>query len=148
MNKKVLHFDSIYAGEYAIQELVKNDNNSSAHFKYSHHPPKGYELVVITYNPNHKTSFFLHSLYGETQKKALENMYDNIFNLNNTLKEKNSTYLIYTFELYNSKEQKRVKSTFYGKSIQEVISKFFYGKHGKEAEITIFSITLNPNPVC
>ena len=79
MNKKVLHFDSIYAGEYAIQELVKNDNNSSAHFKYSHHPPKGYELVVITYNPNHKTSFFLHSLYGETQKKALENMYDHIF---------------------------------------------------------------------
>tara|TARA_Y100001970_G_scaffold264335_1_gene350827 strand:+ start:1204 stop:1653 length:450 start_codon:yes stop_codon:yes gene_type:complete len=149
MNKKIVCFDSIYDGEYAIQDLIKNDNNCSAHFQYSHHPPRGYELVVMTYNPSHKTAFFLHSLYAETQKKALENMYDHIFNLKTTLKEKDSPYLNYTVEWYNSKEKKRIKSTFFGKSIQEVISKFFYGKYGKEAEKTpIYSIILNPNAVC
>ena len=140
-------FYSIYEGEYAIQDLIKNDNNCSAHFSYSHHPPKGYELVVVTYNPKHKTSFFLHSLYGESKLKALELMYNHIYNLKNTLNKKESNYSNYTIEWYSEILKKRVSSTFYGRNIQEVISKFFYGKHGKDSEITIYSIILTPSPV-
>ena len=147
MNINVVKFDSIYAGEYTVLELIKNDSNCSAHFKYSHHPPNGYELVVVTYNPIHKTSFFLHSLYGKTKIEALENMYIHVFNLKETLKKPNSMYLNYTIEWYNDTIKKRVKSSFYGKSLHEVISKFFYGKHEKESQITIYSVVLNPNAV-
>ena len=144
MNINVVKFGSIYAGEHSIHELIKNDSNCSAHFTYSNHVPNGYELVVITYNPTHKTSFFLHSLYGKTKIEALENMYAHVFNLKETFKKPNSPYLNYTIEWYNTNTKQRVKSSFYGKSIQEVISKFFYGKHGKEAEKTpIYSIILN-----
>jgi hypothetical protein len=144
MNKKIVKFNNIYEGEHTISNLIKTDNNCSAHFKYSHHPPNGYELVVITYNPKHKISFFLHSLYGKTKENALENMYDHICNFKNNLNKKESQYFNYTIEWYNF-EEKRVKSIFYGKSIQDVIGKFFYGKHGKESNINIYSITLIPN---
>jgi hypothetical protein len=60
------------------------------------------------------------------------------------LNKKESQYFNYTIEWYNF-EEKRVKSIFYGKSIQDVIGKFFYGKHGKESNINIYSITLIPN---
>jgi len=147
MNTKIKNFNSIYAGEYAIQDMIKNDNNCSAHFEYSHLPGKGFELVVVTYNPKHETSFFLHSVDGKSKIDALQKMYEHIYNLKVTLKEANSGYVNYTIEWYNNSTSKRVKSSFYGKSLQEVIGKFFYGKHGKNAEITIYSIVLNPNPV-
>ena len=135
-------FESIYQGEYEIQNLIKNDNNCSAHFIYNRYPGKGYELIVVTYNPKHQTSFFLHSLEGKTKVKALEKMYEHIFNLKNTLKKGDSPYLHYIVEWYNSKLSKRVTSSFYGTRIQDVITKFYYGKHN-EKEILIYSIKLN-----
>ena len=71
-NENKIIFDSVYQGEYTIQNLIKSDNNCSAHFTYNRYPGKGYELIVITYNPTHETSFFLHSLDGTTKIDALE----------------------------------------------------------------------------
>ena len=92
MNIKYTTFHSIYEGEYAIQDLIKNDNNCSAHFNYSHHPPKGFELIVVTYNPKHKTSFFLHSLYGESKLKALSQTDENLKIRNAAIKTLEKTY--------------------------------------------------------
>ena len=146
MNTKVISFDNLYQGEYVIQNLIKTDNNCSAHFEYSRHPGRGIELVVNTYNPKHKTSFFLHSLYGESKVDALEKMYEYIFYLKESLKKEDSQYFNYTVEWYNPKLNRKEKSTFCGKNIQEIVNKFFYGKHRKEDKITIYSIILNPSP--
>ena len=144
MSEDDISFDSIYQGEYAIQNLIISDNNCSAHFTYNKFPLHGYELIIVTYNPKHKTSFFLHSLREKTKVKALEKMYEHIFNLKNALKKEDSPYLHYIVEWYNSKLLKRVRSSFYGKKIQDVISKFYYGKHNeKDKAILIYSIKLN-----
>ena len=135
-------FDSIYQGEYAIQNLIKADNNCSAHFTYNRYPGKGFELIVITYNPTHQTSFFLHSLMAETKVEALQNMYEHIHNLKHSLGKKDSPYLHYTVEWYNSKLNKKVTSSFYGTKIQDIINKFYYNRHN-EKNIIIYSIKLN-----
>ena len=142
MNSTDYKFQSVYEGEYGIQNLIKSDNNCSAHFTYSRHPGRGFELVIVTYNPNHKTSFFLHSLYGDTKIDALQKMYEHIFNLKNTLKDKDSNYLNYIVEWYNPKQKRKETSSFYGISIQDVIHKFYYDKHTK-TDILIYSIKLN-----
>tara|TARA_Y100001970_G_C14229705_1_gene857849 strand:+ start:1688 stop:2143 length:456 start_codon:yes stop_codon:yes gene_type:complete len=142
MSENIWKFDSIYQGEYAIQNLIKSDNNCSAHFTYNRYPGKGYELIIVTYNPTHQTSFFLHGLEGETKIQALEKMYEHIHNLKNSLGKKDSPYLHYIVEWYNSKLNKKVTSSFYGTRIQDIINKFYYGKHNKK-EILIYSIKLN-----
>lgn len=140
MNIDKCKFDSIYQGEYAIQNLIKSDNNCSAHFTYSRIPSKGFELVVVTYNPEHQTSFFLHSLEGDTKIQSLENMYTHIYNLKNTLKKSDSPYLHYIVEWFNKKINKKVTSNFYGTNIQNIINKFYYNKKNN---ILIYSIRLN-----
>ena len=140
-NKNVVVFDSVYEGEYKIQDLIKADNNCSAHFTYSRYPGKGYELVVVTYNPKHKTSFFLHSLDGNTKIEALEKMYAHIIELKNSLKKEKSEYYNYSVEWFNPKLKRRETSTFYGKKIQDIVNKFFYGKK-HDCNILIYSIKL------
>jgi len=135
-------FDCVYQGEYTIQNLIKSDNNCSAHFTYNRYPGKGFELIVMTYNPKHQTSFFLHSLEAKTKVEALAKMYDHIFNLKESFKKDDSPYLNYIVEWYNDKLGKRATSNFYGKKIQDVINKFYYGKHDKK-DALIYSIKLN-----
>tara|TARA_X000000368_G_C22775018_1_gene598882 strand:+ start:66 stop:506 length:441 start_codon:yes stop_codon:yes gene_type:complete len=140
-------FETIYEGENAIQQMIKNDNNCSAHFEY-HNSLGNVELIVVTYNPKHKTFFFLHSLVAPTKKKALSEMYEHIYKLKYTLTKKDSPYFNYTITWYNSKDNKQHESSFYGENIQQVISKFYYGKHNK-CKDTIYKIILNPaNPEC
>ena len=142
MNTKIRNFDSVYEGEFAISDLIKSDNNCSAHFEYCRLPGKGYELVVVTYNPKHQTSFFLHSLHGDTKIDALEKMLKHIMELKESLKKSNPSYYNYTVEWYNPKLKRRESSTFYGKRIQDIVNKFFYDKR-TNTEIVIYSITLN-----
>ena len=140
-------FDTVYEGENAIQEIIKNDNNCSAHFEYNNRI-NGVELIVVTYNPIHNSFFFLHSLEASTKKKALSLMYDHIYQLKYTLTKKDSPYLSYTITWYSSKKQKIINSSFYGENIQQIIGKFYYGKHNNCLDV-IHKITLNPsNPEC
>jgi len=143
-----INFKNMYEGEHTIQKLIKSDNNCSAHFEYSNITLKGIELTVITYNPSHKTSFFLHSLYGKNKIEVLEKMYKHIYELKTTLKKKESPYLNYLIEWYNPKEKEKVTSSFYGENIQQVLKKFYYGKY-KENNIIIYNMKLIPsNPSC
>ena len=58
-NENKIIFDSVYQGEYTIQNLIKSDNNCSAHFTYNTYPGRGFELIVMTYNPKHQTFHFV-----------------------------------------------------------------------------------------
>ena len=100
-------FDTVYEGENAIQEMIKNDNNCSAHFEYNNRI-NDIELVVVTYNPKHKSFFFLHSLEAPTKKKALSLMYNHIYELKYTLTKQDSPYFNYTITWYSWKKQKVV----------------------------------------
>ena len=140
-----LVFDNVYVAELAIRKLIQNDNNCSAHFEYEYDGhARGdmfYRLDLITLNPNHNTHFLLHSVYGDDDKLALmTQMYNYVYKLKNSMKTKEKTNLNYTVEWYDGK--KSIKSYFCGKSIEDVIRKFNYGK---TVTPTIFKITLSPN---
>ena len=66
-------------------------------------------------------------------------MYNYVYDLKNALKNKPSNFLNYTVEWYNN--NKRELSYFSGRSIEEVVRKFNYGKLTTP---TIFSIKLSP----
>ena len=139
-----LAFDNVYVAELAISKLIQNDNNCSAQFEYEYDGhARGdmfYRLDLITLNPNHNTYFLLHSVYGEDDKLALmTQMYNYVYKLKNSMKKKENTNLNYTVEWYDGK--KSIKSYFSGKSIEDVIRKFNYGK---TVTPPIFKITLNP----
>ena len=71
----MVNFNSVFEGENQIQNLIKNDNNCSAHFEYNKNLINNiYELVVTTYNPKHKTSFLLHKISGKNRIDTLLNL--------------------------------------------------------------------------
>lgn len=133
------HFNSIYQAEYAVQNLIKNDNNCSAHFVY-HSVSDSVTLDLVTYNPIHNTHFLLHSLNGKTQIDCIAKMYNHVFEMKASLKEHSPYFLSYTIEWYSPMEQKKITSSFYGKNLDEILLKFNYGKTEK---LVIHNITLN-----
>ena len=134
-------FKNIYLAELAIRKLIQNDNNSEAflHSKGCGCIQEIYTLDLITLNPAHNTHFLMHSLNGENLLTLYNEMYKYVYDLKTALKNKNSKYLNYTIKWYNN--NKFVSSHFSGKSLEDVIRKFNYGKSTKP---TIFNIKLNP----
>ena len=133
-------FNNIYEIENAIKELIKNDNHCSAHFKHEYDSKSGWSLNLITYNPNHKTHFLLHSiptgilrsLPGDVPLNIYVDMYNHIFNLKKTMEKRDSPYLNYTIEWRNNNTQKTERSYFYGNDVNEVMKKFYYKKTKSE----------------
>jgi len=134
-------FENIYIAELAIRKLIQNDNNSEAflHSKKCGSLQESYILDLVTLNPVHNTHFLMHSLKGENLLTLYNNMYNYVYDLKNALKNKPSNFLNYTVEWYNN--NKRELSYFSGRSIEEVVRKFNYGKLTTP---TIFSIKLSP----
>lgn len=144
-------FENIYEAESAIQGLIKNDNNCSAHFQYACESEKYRSAVLsaefvnvdlVTYNPEHKTHFLLHTMGAKTKIGALNALYDHIYKLKETLKDNKNGYLNYTIEWGNKTDSKTRFSSFYGEDLDEIIRKFYYGK--TKQSLNIFSIKLNP----
>ena len=150
-------FKTIYEAMHAIQSLIQKDNNSFAVFEWETECEKSkivshscmqnkklmYILKLVTYNPSHKTHFLLHSLKSNTKHGALEKMYDYVFQIKKSMTHKQSSLMSYSIEWYNIATKKTTWSHFRGNSIEEIISKFFYGKTA--SDYTIFRIKLNPN---
>ena len=99
-------------------------------------------MDLITFNPIHKTHFLLHSLMADTQIKAVNQMYDYIYKLKETMEKKDCVYNNYTIEWYNYEKKNSFKSSFYGRDINNVLHKFYYGKI--QERFKIYSIKLNP----
>ena len=135
-------FTNIYEGEIAIQNMIKNDNNCSAHFNYEvNHSTLLVTLELVTYNPAHKAAFLLHTVEAGNNCKAINKIYEYLYNLKTTLKSKNDPYLSYTLEWYNSTAKKNEISYFGGENMEEILRKFYYGKL---KTTKIFNIKLNP----
>ena len=135
--------ESKYQIEYNIRKLIQNDNNCSAHFEYESNYTK-VKVHLVTYNPAHKTHFLLHTTEAESNLEALKKMYDHVFNLKNTLKEKNSPYFLYSIEWYSRKEGKSQTSSFYGSDIQDILRKFYYKRDFED--LTLLKMSLLPTP--
>ena len=133
-------FKNHYEGELAIGELIKKDNNCSAHFDYKF--VEGAELDLVTYNPKSSTFFLLHNTKGNSKLDVITKMYNYLFTLKVSLKTKENSLNSYTIDWYNSVEEKQFKSFFYGESVDSVLKKFNYGKT-LESYI-IYNIRLNP----
>jgi len=69
-------------------------------------------------------------------------MYQHVYKLKNTLTLINSPYSSYTIEWFNKSENKMNNSSFYGRNIEEVLQKFYYGK--SRNNYIIYNIRLNP----
>jgi len=137
-------FENVYEAERALQEMIDSDNNCSTHFRYSGDYIIHTKLDLITYNPIHKTHFLLHSLNAKTPLEALNAMCQHLLQLKKILKhkDKDSPLLNYTVRWYSYSERKTFHSSFYGKNIEEVIAKFYYGK--LKSTLAIHNIKLNP----
>lgn len=148
-----INFKTVYEGEYVIQMMISNDNNCSAHFEYlvTKNDTDTLEndeiicLKLITYNPMHKTHFLLNMIKGEDKLDCLDKMYDHIYKLKTSLKEKESPYLNYSISWYCPNTQKTITSSFYGESIEQILLKFNYKKDKK---LVIHHMKLNPVPMC
>ena len=136
-----IKFKTVYEGEYMIQKLISNDNNCSAHFEYNY-GGRYVTLKLLTYNPNHKSHFLLHSIEGDDNIDSLGKMYDHIFTLKTTLKKKDNPYIIYSIDWFCPDTKKIVTSSFYGDTIEQVLTKFNYGKQKK---LVIYNMKLVPN---
>lgn len=137
-------FKNVYEAENTIQELIKNDNNCSAHFRYTRWGSNGKnKLSIVTYNPKSETSFLLHSieLANNEDVEIYEYMYDHIINLKKTLEKKESPYIHYKISWWNNVINKTEMSFFYGENIEQILRKFYYEK---SKNITIYSMQLMP----
>jgi hypothetical protein len=149
-----ISFENIYEGEYMISELVKSSSKCSVHFEYATWLPNHQwaKLNLITYNLVHKAYFLLHNISSDSEESleknkiaCLEKMYDHIYgikellskNVNNTLDNEKC----YTIKWSDTEKQGLQTSFFYGKTIDDVIKKFYYGK--STTRYTIFFMSLN-----
>ena len=133
-------FQNQYEGERAISELIKKDNNCSAHFNYSF--VEGACLNLVTYNPTSNAFFLVHTTKGLSKLEVITKMYDYLYTLKQALETKEDVLLNYTIHWFNKILQKEFKSYFYGKNISHVLRKFHYGK--TEESYIIYNIKLNP----
>ena len=137
-----MNFTTKFMGEFEIQRLIKDDNNCSAHFTYETTMAEDkVRLALTTYNPQHKTHFLLHHLEGKTAIDCLEKMYNHIYELKTTLKNKDNHYLLYQIEWYCPHTQKIESSSFYGETIEQVLMKF---NHCKKEKLVIYNMKLTP----
>ncbi len=139
------NFRNIYDAQRAISELIKNDNNCSAHFKFYGIRSNGKnKLELVTYNPKTSTHFLLHSIEMEVEELELyEWMHEHVVELKDTLKMGESRFLTYQITWWNnSGSNKSETSFFYGTSIRDILNKFYYEKYPES--YTIFSMQLMP----
>ena len=130
-------FTNIYEAESAIQILICKDNNCSTHFDYTS-CSNTCTCKIVTFNPLHKTHFLLHSITENDKLTAVNQMYNYVYKLKETLTSTEKSYNSYTVKWYSKSQEKSYTSYFYGNNMLEILQKFYYGKH--ENSLIIYSI--------
>lgn len=92
-------------------------------------------LKLLTINPRHQQTFLLHTSVGFGQLDALNAMVDYVKSLEQTKHT-------FTVQWSRSSDDELQTSYFRGKTLYEVLDKFYYGK--EISDTIIFSISLNP----
>lgn len=124
--------------EKSIIDLVYTDNRSICHFEYNRRNVEEIQLTVITSSNSHEELFILYTTkYLSTEIECLRDAYNYLVKI----RDKNGDYLTYKIE-WSKKDGKKVISHFYGRTLNEVIDKFY--KNKMEVEYIIWSINLMP----
>ena len=126
--------------ENEISEIIKKDNNCSAHFQWSH-THRYLTLDLITFNPEHKNYFLLHSICKEAEDNH-SNTYVEILNkMIEYIKEKQKTNFNYTIEWNYKDTNESIKNSYFsGQDMTQILNKFFYGKD--ISSIVIYTINM------
>ena len=133
-----------------IFKLIHPKNGVSVHFRF--HPYNGLELV--TYNEKNDEFFLLKRLNvvtSEIDKPYQEyNLYVEMLKYVEHLvfsieENKGDETIGYSFTVVWVREGGQSQTSyFYGKDIEDVLKKFYYGKEGVKHLFTIYDIKMNP----
>ena len=129
--------------ENQIQTLVYADNQCSVHFDYSYNSDTKYSTIkVFTFNPKHGTTFLLHSasISGELDVSKVGLLKDVLAFLKNSIQPKQN--LNYTIKWRKLDETCTHISYFCGKTVVEIVDKFFVDKN--HFDYIIENMVLNP----
>jgi hypothetical protein len=127
--------------ENKIFNLLNGSNGVSVHFKYENEI-----LTLLTYNSKSDEFFLLKEVSEEVMVIAYEKMYDYVKTLINSIDNKHSDNPIggsYTVE-WSKNGGETFKSYFYCNSMEEVLTKFYFGKEGYKQIFEVYDIKLNP----
>ena len=139
-----------YELENTIKQLIKNDNNCTAHFEWNFTPPglkadyPFVQLDLITYNPKHKTTFLLHSIKEERIPDnhcfiiVLEKMLAYIQKRTTTILNYNVEW---NYRFADNEKQEPIKSSYFrGRNVQEILEKLYFNK--EKDTIVIYKIEM------
>jgi len=133
-------FKNIYVAELAIRKLIKNDNHSEAFIHCKRGENEEITLDLLTLNPTHEnTVFLLHSIEGWNLLELYNQMYQYLYHLKKTLKANDGRLMTYTLTWID--QSTTHVSYFSGKSVEEIMRKFYYGKTTKP---TLLKMVLSP----
>ena len=144
--------------EREISDLIRKDNNCSAHFTWKTYPEDDtdaeterrsiflLELELVTFNPQHTNHFLLHKITRPLEDVAPgEGHYCQILRqMLDFVKNKQQDIYVYVVNWkYKAGSQKEsTTSYFYGRNVEEVLEKLHYGKNPDS--LIIYSITMRP----
>ena len=146
-----LNFDvEIIKIQNSIFKLLNGKNGVSVHFIY-----KNETLKLITYNNNTNEFFLLKEIVNTSEKDDLidyqllcyQEMLTYVENLVESIDNKKPNEGLgdsYSVEWCKVGQSPINISYFYGKDIEDVLKKFYFGKEGIKHMFTIFDVKLNP----
>jgi hypothetical protein len=150
MEKEVNYSQEILKVQSKIFKLIHPKNGVSVHFRFD--PYQGLDLV--TYNEKNDEFFLLKHLNVTTSDidKAHQEYYmylemlKYVKHLVSSIEENKGDETIgYSFTVVWTREGSPSQiSYFYGKDIEEILKKFYYGKEGVKHLFTIYDIKMNP----
>ena len=144
-----------YNLEYQISDLIKRDNNCSAHFEWQGKfkgPGCSIQLNLVTFNPAHKSHFLLHSICRTVDcdiNDEEETVYINILQEMLAYLQKRqksiSKYMVeWNYRTSDQEKEERSKISYFdGFNIESILAKLYYGKD--KDTITIYKIEMIPD---
>lgn len=150
MEKEVNYSQEILKVQSKIFKLIHPKNGVSVHFRFD--PYQGLDLV--TYNEKNDEFFLLKHLNVTTSDidKTYQEYYmylemlKYVKHLVSSIEENKGDETIgYSFTVVWTREGSPSQiSYFYGKDIEDILKKFYYGKEGVKHLFTIYDIKMNP----
>lgn len=120
--------------EHQINNIVQKDNGCTVHYDYKE-LDEGFKLSSSTYNPSHNTTFLLWEGIGSTKVGVLEKLFDYV---KKEIPPANSL----TYKITWNKKGESFESYFNGKTVTEIVNKFFHDKNPHD--FIIYEMRLMP----
>jgi hypothetical protein len=150
MKTEINYSQEILKFQSKIFKLIHPQNGVSVHFRFD--PYTGLDLV--TYNGKNDEFFLLKHLNVITSDIGKDNqeynmyleMFEYVKHLVTSIEENKGDETIgYSFTvIWSRKDGPSQTSYFYGKDVEDILKKFYYGKEGVKHLFIIYDIKMNP----